>query len=88
MINRPVGIAIDTKNNVYVADYGNAAIRRVTPDGTVDTIAGMPGEWGNRDGVGNAALFCQPQDVAIDSSGALYVVDLGTQTIRKVELPK
>ncbi|MFS2215930.1 hypothetical protein ACCD08_15615 [Telluria sp. Tellsp104] len=80
--NTPRGLAVDTNGNVYVADEGNAAIRKIAPDGTVSTFAGVAGSSGTADGKGNRARFTQPTAVTIDGSGDLYVLD-GT-TIRKI----
>ena len=46
----PWGIACDADGNIYVADKYNHVIRRVTPEGMVSTVAGVPGEWGYKDG--------------------------------------
>jgi streptogramin lyase len=77
----PAGIAADSSGNVYVADTDNQIIRRITPSGDVTTIAGST--VGSVDGVGTAASFYNPKDVAVDSSGNLYVADRGNHTIRK-----
>ncbi len=81
--NSPRGVAVDGSGNVYVADYGNHAIRRVTPAGAVTTLAGTAGSAGNTNGTGAAARFRQPYDVAIAGSN-LYVADFGNHTIRRV----
>ncbi len=80
----PWGIAVDGSGNVYVADYGNCAIRKITPDGVVTTIAGTAGVCGSADGTGAAAQFYYPYGVAVDGSGNVYVADLGNNTIRKI----
>ena len=80
----PQGIAVDRAGNVYVADTANNTIRRITPPGAVDTLAGLAGESGNVDGVGSNARFSHPQAVSVDAQANLYVADMGNQTIRKV----
>ncbi|MGA2865882.1 MAG: NHL repeat-containing protein [Verrucomicrobiota bacterium] len=80
----PSGVAVDSAGNVYVADYGNNTIRRVTPGGVVTTLAGLAGTWGSADGTGSAARFLHPGGVAADSAGNVYVADNGNYTIRKV----
>lgn len=78
--NEPYGIAKDNAGNVYVADMFNFTIRKITPDGSVTTLAGTPGVQGTADGIGAAAQFCQPVGIATDSAGNLYVTDGGTVT--------
>lgn len=81
----PAGVAIDNAGNVYVGDYGNHVLRKITPAGVVTTVAGSPGTIGAADGVGSAARFNFPQSVAIDrSSGVVYVADTDNSTIRRV----
>jgi secreted PhoX family phosphatase len=72
--------------SLYLADLGDDTIRKVTPVGTnwvVTTLAGQAGVAGSADGTGSAALFDQPQGVAVDSAGNLYVTDFSKSTIRK-----
>jgi DNA-binding beta-propeller fold protein YncE len=78
----PAGIAIDAVGNLYVADFGNSRIRKVTPKGEVSTIAGS--KIGFADGSGNAAQFFSPSGIAIDAAGNLYVADTYNHRIRKV----
>lgn len=80
----PRQIAADRSGNVYVADSGNHVVRRVSPDGTVTTLAGRPGQSGSADGVGGAARFQLPAGVALDPLGNVLVADAGNQTIRRI----
>ena len=80
----PMGVAVDSAGNVYVADYDNNTIRKVTPAGVVTTLAGLAGNSGSADGTGSAARFNSPYGVAVDSAGNVYVADTGNNTIRKV----
>jgi len=80
--NYPVGVAVDASGNVYVADYYNHKIRKITPAGEVSTLAGSTG--GYADGTGTAAEFFYPAGVAVDASGNLYVADYGNDKIRKI----
>jgi sugar lactone lactonase YvrE len=80
----PQGVTADASGNVFVADTGNHAIRRVTPDGTVTTFAGLAGHMGGSDGVGSAAGFSFPRGIVADKSGNLFVADIGNSVIRKI----
>jgi sugar lactone lactonase YvrE len=86
--NYPSGIAVDSSGNLYVADYFNCLIRKVTTAGTVTTIAGsaagIGGYSGSADGVGAAARFSYSQGIGVDSFGNLYVADSGNHIIRKI----
>lgn len=79
----PAGMTLDAMGNVYVADYGNALIRKITPAGVVSTYAGMTPSFGSTNGTGSAASFRYPRGIAADTSGNLYVTD-SNQTIRKI----
>lgn len=80
---RPEGIAVASNGTYYVADSESHSIRKVTPDGTVTTLAGA-GTYGFADGLGRSAMFSSPKGVALDASGTLYVADAGNNRIRKV----
>lgn len=77
------GLALDASGNVYVADERNAAIRMITPNGIVSTVAGGNGR-GNNNGAVATATFFSPQDVAVDAFGNLYIADFGNNAIRKI----
>jgi streptogramin lyase len=81
--NSPFGIAIDGNSNLYVADSGNNLIRKITPAGTVTTIAGS-GLRGASDGNGSAASFNMPAGIAVDNFGNIYVADESNNLIRKI----
>jgi len=78
----PTNIAVDALGNLYVSDYYNHRIRKVTPTGVVTTLAGSSS--GYADGTGSAAQFYFPDGIAIDASGNLYVADIDNSCIRKV----
>src|SRR5206468_1557091 len=84
--NTPRAVAIDSADNLYVADSANSTIRKVTPAGVATTLAGLAGAFASVDGTGSAARFNAPNGIAIDSAGTLYVADTFNNTIRKVTL--
>ncbi len=78
----PTSLAVDSSGIVYVADLYNHAIRKITPDGQVSTLAGSNGGgspgtavFGYANGPGSSALFHYPQYVAVDSHDNIYVTD-------------
>jgi serine/threonine-protein kinase len=81
--DNPAGIAVDSSGNVYVADCGNDLIRKISPDGKVQNIAGN-GKRGVNDGVGSIASFYLPGGIALDSIGNIYVADTYNNMIRKI----
>ncbi|NIJ83352.1 sugar lactone lactonase YvrE [Xanthomonas arboricola] len=81
--NTPSGIAFDTAGNLYIADTGNHAIRKRTPQGVVTTLAG-DGSAGFRDGAAAQARFNGPIGVAVDAQGRVYVADTYNDRIRVI----
>ncbi len=84
LFNNPHGVALAANGDVYVADSGNHAIRKISAQGTVTTLAGSPNQAGSADGTGGAARFMLPEGVAVDASGNVYVADTGNATIRRI----
>ena len=76
LFNAPWGVVTDSSDNVYVADYGNDAIRKITPGGMVSTLVDS--------GTDVAAVFDGPDDVAVDSQGNVYVAAYRGNTIGKI----
>jgi uncharacterized protein (TIGR03437 family) len=84
-LNRPFATAIDSSGDIFIADYNNARIRMVTPDGNINTIAGGTGIGYTGDNTGivatNARLD-QPSSLAVDNAGHVYIADYGNNVIR------
>ncbi len=81
----PTSLAADGSGHVYVADTYNHTIRKIDlGKGVVSTIAGLAQQPGSVDGVGTAARFNNPQGVAVDLLGNVFVADTWNHTIRKV----
>jgi len=80
--NFPRGIAVDDVGTIYVADFQNHKIKKITNIGVVVTIAGST--EGFEDGQGGNAKFAYPEDVALDSDGNIYVADGYNNRIRKI----
>ncbi len=80
----PFDVTVDGSGNVFVADRTNHSIRKITAAGVVTTFAGRAGAPGAANGSGASARFSNPQGVASDSAGNIYVADTGNHTIRKI----
>ena len=81
--DNPAGIAVDTSGYVYVADCGNDLIRKISPDGKVQNLAGS-GKRGTKDSSSLNASFYLPSGIALDSTGNIYVADTYNNLIRKI----
>jgi sugar lactone lactonase YvrE len=81
----PTRLAADSAGNVYVTDTGNSTIRKISPAGSVTTLAGQVGACGTTDGGGTLAQFCNPQGIALDQAGNLFIADTRNHTIRKID---
>jgi sugar lactone lactonase YvrE len=79
----PWGIAVDSAGYVYVSDSYNNMIRKISPEGSVSTVAGKRSK-GFSDGSGSAASFFHPAGITLDKQGNIYVADMGNHKIRKI----
>ncbi|MEI6871718.1 MAG: autotransporter-associated beta strand repeat-containing protein, partial [Verrucomicrobiota bacterium] len=82
--SQPAGIVSDTVGNLYVAEWNNCVIRKITPSGSVSTFAGAAGVSGTTDGPASSARFGNLWGIAIDAGGNLFVADTNNNTIRKI----
>ncbi len=81
--NGPIGVAVDTSGNLYVADTYNDRVRKVSSDGQVTTVAGA-GQPGYADGSAATAMFDTPCGVVVASDGSVIVADTGNRQLRKI----
>ncbi len=80
----PTGVAVDSDDNVYVADYNNHTLRMITPVAEVTTVAGVAGAAGSTNGAASVARFNKPLSLSFDGAGDLYLADSASFTVRKL----
>ena len=82
----PQGLAVDAAGNLFIADSANRRVRRVDPSGRVATIAGSGGgRFGGDGGPATAARLRDPDGVAVDAAGNLFIADAGNHRVRRVD---
>jgi len=82
----PSGVAVDAPGNLYIADPSANRVRKVTPSGTITTVAGTGQTGGGGDnGPAASAVLNSPSGVTLDSGGNLYIADTGNGVIRRVD---
>jgi uncharacterized protein (TIGR03437 family) len=84
-LNLPIGVAVDSSGNLYIADFGNSRVREVSASGAITTVAGSGSNGYSGDG-GQAvkAQLNGPQGVAVDAAGDLFIADTENNLIREV----
>ena len=83
-LSHPMGVAVDSSGNVYIADTNNQRIRKIT-GGTIATIAGDGEQFFSGDGgAATAAVLDSPTAVAVDSTGNVYIADRHNQRVREI----
>ncbi len=86
LLKYPFGIDLDQNGNLFIADRGNNRIRKVSPDGTIITVAGDGNHFFSGDyGPARRASLAYPTDVVTDREGNLYIADRNNNRIRKVD---
>jgi len=82
----PMGVAVDKSGNLFIADYLNARVRKISADGTITTVAGDATCCGfsGDGGPATSATLWDPTSVAVDAAGNLFIADLTNNRIRKV----
>jgi len=82
MFHSPLAVVADKQGNLYVGDFENHAIRKISTDRTVSTFVG--GKMGNKDGTGEYAQIAGPASLSMDKQGNIFLVDVYNSSIRKI----
>ncbi len=85
VLGYPKALVFDARGNLYIADFASARVRKVSPDGTITTVAGNGVNGFSGDGgLATSAELSSPAGLAVDSAGNLYITDGPNARIRKV----
>jgi len=83
-LGSPMGVALDTAGNLYIADDGYGCVRKVTPNGTITTVAGNGGYPYSGDGGPATSAAFVVAGIAVDATGNIYIAGAGTSRVRRV----
>jgi hypothetical protein len=86
LFHEVIQVDFDEDGNLFVADRGNHCIRKITPEGIVTTVIGIPGTSGYLDGIQDYAMLNAPWGVAVAKDGSVYIADYGNQCVRKLSI--
>ncbi len=82
----PNDVAVDSAGNLFIADTGNNVVEKVTPEGTLSIVAGTGTGGAPTPGPATSSELSSPYGVAVDSSGNLFIADMGNSVVEKVTL--
>lgn len=85
-LNYPLGVAVDASGNIYIADYANNRVRKISTSGTMSTIAGigLPYGYTGDGGPATIAKLYYPKAIAVDAGGNVYICDWNNNAVRKI----
>lgn len=86
-VSSPAGVAVDHDLNIYVSDTGNSAVHKISPGGIITRIAGAATDAPGTTGVALAATVANPQGLATDRHGSLFIAANGNDSILKIVAP-
>jgi uncharacterized protein (TIGR03437 family) len=83
-LNLPISVAVDAAGDIFISDQANNVIRKVSPSGTISTVAGISTEFGyaGDGGPATSAVFAYPAGIALDTAGDLYITDVNNNMLR------
>ena len=85
-LNSPFGLTVDSVNNLLFTDLSNCAIRRISPSGTIERIAGTYTNGFSGDGgLANSSIMAFPRGITVDSANNIYFCDTGNSRVRRID---